>query len=289
VQLVEPQDIELKGETKAMFGGNSKSVLEIELPMGTQEWYYAFTNKETGQQRVTIGLKEQVEKLLAEGNLEEKNIEVPQGNLSFTVYLLDEEGKRGFMSTQTEFGMSDYPYFSDASITSRWQGVKKVEPTMGQKWYLGLKNPNSMENAMVHIEVVAVVSAGAASSATSSASGDDEMSEEERKKKAELFGSMAEKKLDAGDLDKALEYINKSASYASLGAVEANRGMTQLLQGKFDTAMETYVDAIVLITEQSQNAQTEIQSHIDRLEKAIAEKKVEGAEDVLEILRIELE
>lgn len=209
---------------------------------------------------------------MASGNLEEKNIEVPQGNLSFTILLLDEEGKRGFLSTQTEFGMADYPYFSESSVTNKWKGAKKVESSMGQKWYLGLKNPNSMENSVVHVEAVAIVSAGAAANAEGEAA---EMSEEERMKKAELFGTMAQKKLDAGELDKALEYINKSASYAALGAAKANRGMAQLLKGQYDAAMDTYVDAIVLITEKSNNAQTVLKEHIDRLEKAVSEKKIE--------------
>ena len=278
VTVVEPQDLALKGETKAMFGGKAKTVVDIELPMGTQKWYYAFSAREEGDTKVSIDLKGQVEALIASGQLSTDKIQLPKGSLDMNFYMLDQKAKSRFLETQTDFGLSDYGYYDDYSIERRTVGVVEVDLPSDHTWYIGIKNPNSMENGIVHVEVVAVIGGAEVGSATE---------ENSAQKKAELYGNLGFKKIQEGDYATALEYFDKSAAEKRLGWVEANRGLAQLLAGNGNEAIDTYVNAITLIKEQPESEHV-LKEQLRKVEEFTKGKNLSGAEEVKEIIRIEL-
>ena len=277
-QIIETRSIYLNSGSRATFGGKSRTFIKIDLPENTVEWYYSFSTS-TGQSGFkNLNLAVQLSSLLADPTgltaTALSSVKVPSGSSSIDVFLCNRANIDKFMDKADSWG-GTYTYIIEGTVNNTKQAVVKVDDVISGTWYIGIKNPSSLDGVNITIEVVAIVETQII------------IEKSEEQKKAELYGGLGWKKFENGEYQKCIEYCNKANGYFELGWVNANKGLSQLMLGKESEAMDTYIIAITLIKKQN-NPDYIFSGVIKDLENVLkTNPDLSGASDIKELIEME--
>ncbi len=158
--VVSDRLISLNGGLRASTGGKSRTIIQVNLPQGTTEWYYSFSTNPAGSGTKNLQLLMQVTAAVADptkiSSFALSNIEIPSGSKTVDVYLLDQRNADAFINKVDNNGGTFY-FSREGSVTATRQGSVKVSQVSNNPMYIGIKNPSSLEGVDVTIEVVAIV------------------------------------------------------------------------------------------------------------------------------------
>lgn len=279
IQLIQQRNIYLNGGARASFGGKSRIYLKIDLPPGTVYWFYSFTTSPGESGIKNLNLLAQISTFIIDPSgitdAALSEIDVPSGSQSIDVYLCDRSNIDLFLQKVDNNGGS-YSYMMEGSVENTKQGLIKVDDVKVGTWYLGLKNPSSLEGVNIAVEVVAIVEESI----------DNGISELEEK--AILLGNLGWSQFKNGEYQVSLESFQKSLSYYKLGWVMGNKGLTLLMLGNTREALDVYIDAILLIKSQTnpRNVFQELINDIDKYARPYL--GIDEVKYIREILSLEL-
>ena len=158
--IVEQRSIYLNGGTRASVGGKSRVVIPFDLPQNTVEWYYSFSTDAGISGTKNLNLAIQLSTLLVDqtGTTASlmNQVKVPSGSSSIDVYLLNSENQTAFEEKWYNNGGSFY-FISEGTVKNTKQAVVKVDDVKSGRWYLGLKNPSSLDGVNILVEITAIV------------------------------------------------------------------------------------------------------------------------------------
>lgn len=153
--LVEKRDIHLNGGLRASTGGDSREVVPIDLPKNTVEWYYSFSTSAAGSGTKNLKLALQLGTLLADpSGISSKivdNIQVPSGTSKADVFLFDGKNRVPFLNKELFY------YIGEGTTENTKHGVVKIDDVTNGKYYIGFRNPSTLNGLNISIEVVAIV------------------------------------------------------------------------------------------------------------------------------------
>ena len=225
ITLIEQRAYSLNGGARSYMGGVSRATIKIDLPKNTRSWYYSFTTSPgvDGTKLLKLGL--QVSATVASVGLAAaaSAIDVPSGSGSVDVIVLPTEYEDAFMNKED----NKWRMYQDVSLQNAKQAVQSIASNYGNSFYLGLRNPSAMSGINIMIEVVAVV---------------EETTTENDK--GVLYGNLAWKAFERGELDRCVELSKKALTYnPNLCYVKFNIALVHLIQEK-DEALDDYISAI---------------------------------------------
>jgi hypothetical protein len=149
VNLLQPQKFHLNSENKALISGTNRTVLYIDLPPNTVEWYYyVHASKENSTNYIELAT--QLGALLVNPAIDINKIKVKDGNSYCDIYLMDTENKNNFKNKKP------FKYNSSGSRQNFNSGIVKIKNYPEYCW-LGIKNPRMAHAVDVSIEVVAII------------------------------------------------------------------------------------------------------------------------------------
>ena len=286
VTIIKQRVIELNGGTRAVLsGGKSRVSIKIDLPVNTVGWYYSFSTSNGTSGTQNLNLATQIAAaLLSKSNMVGalvsstgitkavvSKFEVPEGTSSIDVYLCDKINIDKFERKIDNLG-GTYSYYREGTVENTRNGIIQIDDYTNGTWYLGIKNPSSLDAANVTIEVVALVEKTTI------------IEKSENQTKAELYGNLGWTQFENGNHKKCIEYSNKANEYFELGWVYANIGLAQLVLGKESDAMEAYVNAITLIKKQN-NSEYIFSEIIKDLQKEMFKNpSLSGASDICKLI-----
>ena len=261
-QLIQPRKIYLNGGVNASLGGTSRTTIKIDLPPNTIAWYYSFSTSRTKTDVKNLSLATQLRTLLSNQNQRESGllskISVPSGYCAANTYLCDATNA-GLFQRKADNNGGSFSHIAEGTVTNTFQSVVRIDDVTSGTWYLGIKNPSEWRAAYITIEVVAITQESMLTTVVIPALIDAIFTKKEREpepekteeqRRAESYGTMAWGYYENKQIEKALTYCDKSLELYALGWVKANKGLMQLISGKEDEAVETYIDAIALIHKQ---------------------------------------
>jgi tetratricopeptide (TPR) repeat protein len=226
VTLIEQRSYYLNGGARAALGGKSRVVVKIDLPPNTKRWYYSFSTSpgEDGTKLLNLGI--QVGAAISTSGLASavaSNLEVPSGSNSADVLVLPVTYRDVFLNKDDE----NLRTYSDVSLQNTKQAVQSIDGEFGKSFYLGLRNPSSMNGINIIIEVVAIV--------------EEENTELD---KATMYCSLGWKAYERGELEKCIELSRKALQYnPDHSTSKFNIAFVHLLQ-EDEKALEEYINAI---------------------------------------------
>ncbi|HBR55101.1 MAG TPA: hypothetical protein DEA82_13325 [Flavobacteriaceae bacterium] len=160
-KLITNRSIYLNGGLNANFGGKSRTVLKIDLPPNTVEWYYSFstTKGESGTQNLNLAI--QLAALMADSSGLSSgilsSIKVPEGIASADIYLLDKSNMAKFIAKEDlDLHGEQISYAMEGTAESTKQALVRINDITSGTVYLGLKNPSTLNGITLNIEVVAI-------------------------------------------------------------------------------------------------------------------------------------
>lgn len=277
-QIIEPRSVYLNGGMRSAFGGKSRTYLKIDLPPNTKQWYYSFSTSKGKSGVKNLNLALQLSSLIADPSgitsQAMSAIDVPQGSGSIDVYLCNRENIDLFQAKADNNG-GTYSYIMEGTVENTKQAVVQINDVTSNTWYLGLKNPSSLDGINISIEVVAIT---------------EEITEKVKtpeQEKAELYGSLGWTQFENGDYQKCIEYCDKANAAYKLGWINANKGLAQLMIGDEESAMETYIDAIPLIKKQP-NPEYVFREMIKDIDNALKIKPdLNGANEIKKLVQLQ--
>ena len=286
VTIIKQRVIELNGGTRAVLsGGKSRVSIKIDLPVNTVGWYYSFSTSNGTSGTQNLNLATQIAAaLLSKSNMVGavasstgitkavvSKFEVPEGTSSIDAYLCDKINIDKFERKIDNLG-GTYSYYREGTVENTRNGIIQIDDYTNGTWYLGIKNPSSLDAANVTIEVVALVEKTTI------------IEKSEKQTKAELYGNLGWTQFENGNYKKCIEYSNKANEYFELGWVYANIGLTQLVLDKESDAMEAYVNAITFIKKQN-NSEYIFSEIIKDLQKEMFKNpSLSGASDIYKLI-----
>jgi len=277
-QIIEPRSVYLNGGMRSAFGGKSRTYLKVDLPPDTKRWYYSFSTSKGKSGVKNLNLALQLSSLLADPSGITSQalsaIDVPQGSGSIDVVLCDFDNIKLFQNKVDNDG-GTYTYIIEGTVENTKQAIVQINDVTTNTWYLGLKNPSSLDGINISIEVVAIT---------------EEIIEQvknPKQEKAELYGGLGWTQFENGDYQKCIEYCNKANAEYKLGWVNANKGLAQLMIGDEENAMETYLDAIPLIKKQP-NLDYVFNELIKDIDNALKIKPdLKGAKEIKKLIQLQ--
>jgi hypothetical protein len=158
--LVQQRSIYLNGGARATVGGKSRVVIPFDLPQNTVEWYYSFSTNAGTSGTKNLNLAVQLSTLLVDQSGTTASlmnqVKVPSGSSSIDVYLLNSENQTAF-EEKLDINGGTFYFISEGTVENTEQAVVKVDDVKSGRWYLGLKNPSSLDGVNIFIEVTAIV------------------------------------------------------------------------------------------------------------------------------------
>ncbi|MFB0926279.1 MAG: hypothetical protein QMB65_13510, partial [Vicingaceae bacterium] len=158
--IVQERSIYLNGGTRASVGGKSRVVIPFDLPQNTVEWYYSFSTSEGTSGTKKLNLAIQLSTLLVDQTGTTANlmnqVKVPSGSSGIDVYLLNSENQNAFEEKWDNNGGTFY-FISEGTVKNTKQAIVKVDDVKSGRWYLGLKNPSSLDGVNTFVEITAVI------------------------------------------------------------------------------------------------------------------------------------
>lgn len=279
IKLVEQRMIELNGGLRSSFGGKSRTFIKIDLPANTREWYYSFTTATGASGTANLNLALQLSTLLVDPSglsaMALKKIKVPAGTSSSDIYLCDRQNIDLF-EAKADLNGSSFRYILEGSVMNTTQALVKIDDVKQGTWYIGLKNPSSLDATNIVIEVVAIVEEKKIIQKTA------------EQEKAELFGTMGWKAYERGEYDKCLELSNEAIKLnPELGWVHNNIGLVKLVRDNLIEAIDSYSKAVAIF-KKSENPKQWLAASIKDLNDLINKKNdLQGAKDILETIKTE--
>ncbi|WP_440069861.1 tetratricopeptide repeat protein [Tenacibaculum discolor] len=269
-KIVDSRDIYLNGGMRSQFGGKSRTYIKFDLPENTVQWYYSFTTTKGQSGTKNLNLAVQLATMLtSSGYLTSKTvsaIKVPEGVASADFYLINRNNLQPFLN-KTEF-----KHYPEGMAENTKQAVVKVDDIKTGSWYLGIKNPSSMNGIKLNIEIVAITETL------------KKNKKSDTQHKAELYGNLGWSQFKKGDYEKCIEYCKRANKEFKLGWVLANKGLAQLMMNKESEAFETYINAITLTKKQpnSQYILNEMIKDIDNAQKT--KPNLNGANEIKQVI-----
>jgi hypothetical protein len=157
VPLYEEQTFYLNGGVKATVGGRSRVTYKIELPANTVEWYYSMTveKKETNNIEA-VNLLSQLTRLIDKTGISSivaSSLLTPTGSGACDAYLISNENVGAFIAKR------QFYYDFNHSVLNYKNGAVRVtmKPGYLNDFYIGFKNPSSMEGVTIRFSAVAIV------------------------------------------------------------------------------------------------------------------------------------
>jgi len=277
--IIERREIYLNGGARATIDGKSRTIIPISLPENTVSWYYSFSTSagESGSQNLNLFAQLYALTLDPTGLLENaaSEIKVPTGSAVIDVYLLDKKNSNLFFQKVEYYGET-YSYFSEGHVTNTKQAVVSIHNLISGDYFIGLRNPSTLEGVEISIEVVAIVQ--------------EVEPQSEEQSQAITIGNLGWKAFERGDYDKCIEMSKKALALDnSLEFVYFNIGLSYLIKGQNNDAVNMYSKAIYA-TKKSEFPKQYIEGAIaDLLNYMDKFPSKPDAQDLLDILNEELE
>lgn len=278
VQVLTPQTIYLNGGARATFGGKSRVLFNIDLPANTVEWYYSYSTARGENPSTTIELFAQLTRLFDPSGMtaiSTNAIFTPSGAGVCDIYLMDRTNAGKFYEKVDQWG-GTYSYWLSGSRENGKNGTVQIKDNVKGTVYLGFKNPSMTEGVSIIFEVAAIVEETKIIEKTAT------------EQKADMYGKMGWNAYERGEYDKCLELSKKAVEInPDLGWVHNNIGLVMLIKGDYITAIDSYSLAITLF-KKSADPYREFEAAIQDLNNLIAKLgKLEGGEDILQMLKSE--
>lgn len=275
ITIVHQREIYLNGGARAAIGGKSRTSLKIDLPKNTTSWYYSFSTSPGESGTKNLNLAVQLSSLATGGITKAvlENIQVPSGSGAIDVYLLDRNNIELFENKVDNTGGTFY-YKREGSAFNTKQGLISINEFNTGTYFLGLKNPSSLDGIDIFIEVVAIT---------------EELQQfTDEQNEAITFGDLGWKAFERGDYDKCLEYCNKAIGLdKSFGYIYFNMGLSYFMKGQSSDAIETYSKAIS-VTKKSSIPKETFKGAMDDLKKYLKQfPNQDDANDIYELLKQE--
>ena len=274
-QLIENRAYYLNGGLNASFGGNSRTFIKIDLPPNTVEWYYTFstTQGKSGTKNLTLAIQ-LVSMLNDPTGLSSKalsSFDVPSGEASTDIYLLDNNNLKGFREKYDQNG-GTFNFITEGTVQNLKQAIVKVDDVKSGTWYLGLRNPSTTTGLNINIEVVAITETKVL------------IPKSDKQQKAELYTNLGWAQFESGKYEKCIEYCDKANAESEIGIAYANKGLALLMLNKDSEAMDVYITAITTIKKQP-NSTYYLQGAIDDIDKVLkSNPNIEGAKEIKQVL-----
>lgn len=270
-QLVENRDLYINGGARAQFGGKSRTYIKVDLPPNTIQWYYSFSTSKgkSGTKNLNLGI--QLAGILTDPSGITSNvlsaIDVPEGEATADVYLINRENLNSFLQK------IEFRHFPEGMAENTKQAVVKIDDIKSGTWYLGIKNPSSLNGINLSIEVVAITEKSV------------EKEKAKNQEKAELYGSLGLTKFKNKEYEKCIEFCDKSSDEYELGWVQANKGLAMLMLGQDTEAMDVYINAIMLIKKQP-NPNYVFDEILKDINKVISSNpNIKGVDDIKQLIQ----
>lgn len=158
--VVQQRSVYLNGGLRSSTGGKSRVVIPFDLPKNTIEWFYSFSTSKGTSGIKNLNLAIQISSYLVDQSGVVSTFmdqaKVPSGSSSIDVYLLNSDNKTGFVE-KWDLNGGKYYYIPEGTTENTKQAVVKVDDVRSGRWYLGLKNPSSLDGVNIYIEVTAVI------------------------------------------------------------------------------------------------------------------------------------
>lgn len=272
-KLVDSRDIYLNGGMRSQFGGKSRTYIKVDLPPNTVRWYYSFTTTQGQSGTGNLNLAVQLAGMLADPSgmtsTTVSAIKVPEGVATADFYLIDQNNLQPFLNKV------EYRYYPEGMVENTKQAVVKIDDIKTGSWYLGIKNPSSMNGININLEIVAITETKKL------------IEKSDSQQKAELYGGLGWTHFENGDYERCIEYCNKATNVFELGWVLANKGLALLMTDKESEAMETYINAITLIKKQPNPGYVfgEMIKDLDNAKKIKPE--LSGADEIKKLIQVQ--
>lgn len=158
-KIIDSRDIYLNGGLRSQFGGKSRTTIKIDLPPNTVEWYYSFTTSQGKKGTANLNLALQLTGMLADPSGISSNtisaIKVPEGDASVDIYLMDQYNSNLFLS-KVDLNGNSFKQYSEGMVENTKQALVRVDDVKAGTWYLGIRNPSSLNALNISLEVVAI-------------------------------------------------------------------------------------------------------------------------------------
>ena len=245
VSIISSRNVYLNSGLVSRIEGNSRSVIQVDLPSNTIKWYYSFTTSLSKRKTLYLNLAEQLIALYEDNqNQSDKasHLDVPPGKCGIDIYLLNKNNIQPFLD-KADLKGGTYTYTLEGTVHNTKQAVVEVAYKNKSTVYLGLKNPGNFLGANIIIEVVAITETPI------------ETKKSDRQHRAELLGHAAEDELKQGNFKKCIAYCDEALTLYTLGRVQGYKGLAQLRQGRSEEALQTFFEAIVRIKMQENSSE----------------------------------
>ncbi|WP_299121991.1 hypothetical protein [uncultured Tenacibaculum sp.] len=269
--IIETRDLYINGGARSHFGGKSRVYIKIDLPKNTDHWYYSFSTSAGKGGTKNLNLAIQLAGLLADPSGFSSNIltaiKIPQGSASVDVYLLDNFNKNAFINK------TRYQYYTEGMVENTKQAAVRIDDVKTGTYYLGIKNPSTLNGLNISIEVVAIVKTEIVKKKNI------------KQEKAELYGKLGWSKFLKGEYQKCIQYCNKSNELFPLAWVQANKGLATLILGKEIEATDIYINALLIAKKQPKKEKilSEILENIYNLIEL--NPNINGANEIIELVK----
>jgi len=202
----------------------------------------------------------------------------PSGVGAVDIFLINSKGVDNLMAKDI-WGIWSYTNpgsFKEGTIENAKQGKVRIDDITKGTYYLGLRNPSAGIGVNVNLEVAAIVEETKIIEKT------------EIQVKAEILGSLGWEAYQKGEYKKSFELGKRAIELdSSLGWVNNNMGLVQLIKNDYLAAIDCYSKAIVNY-KKSANPKAHFYEAIKDLNNLILlHGKVEGSDEILGLLESE--
>lgn len=276
VTILPEQDVYLNGGFRATVGGKSRTFFKVDLPPNTVEWYYSFSTSSNPRGGNYLKLASQLTRFVDVSGATAIATELllsPTGVAVADVYLFDRQNVDAFMRKDDLSG-GRLRWLISGSRENYKQGVVPVRDIRMGTWYLGVKNPSTVDGVNVSLEVVAIV--------------EEKVVPTESQEKAKLYGTMGWNAYLERNYTKSIEYSKKALQLdADLPWVKCNIALCELVQNNKE-CVDDYVEAIASCKKASNSKQL-LQAAIKDINDAIsANGAFQNSNTILSLLTQEL-
>lgn len=279
VQVMSPQTFYLNGRARGTLGGKSTATFNIMLPKNTVEWFYSFTTSKAERPKVNIGLLSQLTRFYDPTGLSAlatNTVLTPSGAGVCDVYVMDRTNCAKFMNRLDQL-RGAFNFEPNESRENYKDGTVHIKEVPSEEFCLAFRNPSATEGTSITFEVAAIVE-------------EEKVVEKSQKEmQGETFAKLARSSYEKADYDLSLQ-LNKKAIELDPNLEKAYKdiGLIYLIKNDYIAAISHYSTAMNLF-KKSDNAVYWFNTAITDLTELLDKHgKLEGAEDILEMLRKEV-